>query len=169
MELSIRYFCVTTLMLEGKAYRRWCSTLLCWLSNVARVTSLHLCPGLLGSGTASSPPARSIHFTITVQLLTNNTCQEMHKHVCDWLTYLVGSSRFWSFIWAGMICVARGPESYGWGSCPLNSDWMKCSCQLEIRKKHNQSVTVMPKNDKIHLPCFFIENLCGNPAYWLVR
>lgn len=32
-----------------------------------------------------------------------------------------------------MICVGRGPEAKGWGSCPLNSDWMKCSCQLEIK------------------------------------
>lgn len=54
--------------------------------------------------------------------------------VPDWLAYLDGSSRFWSFILAGIICVAKGPAAYGWGSCPLNSDCMKCSCQLQIKR-----------------------------------
>lgn len=40
------------------------------------------------------------------------------------LTYLDGSSRFWSFISVGMRRVASGPEAKGFGSCPLNSDWM---------------------------------------------
>ena len=61
--------------------------------------------------------------------------------VSEWLTYLLGSSRFWSFILSGMSCVAWGPEAYGWGSCPLNSDWMKCSSQLEIRNSNYQEVT----------------------------
>lgn len=131
-------------MLEGKAYMRWRSTPLCWLNNVAQVASLHLCPGLLSSDTAVNPPAQSRNFTIKMQQLwtTVSVCQQAcNKRVSEWLTYLVGSSRFWSFILAGIICVAWGPEAYGWGSCPLNSDWMKCSCQLEIRKRKYQQVT----------------------------
>lgn len=117
------------------AYRQWCSTPLCWLDNVAQVASLPLCPSLLNSGTALNPPFQKRNSTIAFTL--QHPWINQHIHACGRLTYLVGSSRFWSFIWAGMVCVARGPEAYGWGSCPLNSDWMKCSCQLEIRESFN--------------------------------
>ncbi len=120
---------------------------------MAQVASLHLCPGRLSSGTVVDPPAQSRNITIKtkLQLTTLSTCT-----VSGWLTYLVGSSRFWSFIWAGMICVARGPEAYGWGSCPLNSDWTKCSCQLEIRKRNYQQVieSVTSENNIIHFSYF---------------
>lgn len=40
-----------------------------------------------------------------------------------------------------MICVAWGPAAYGCGSWPLNSDWMKCNCQLRRGKKKKQPIS----------------------------
>lgn len=40
------------------------------------------------------------------------------------LTYLEGSSRFWSFISVGRMRVAAGPLANGLGNWPLNSDGM---------------------------------------------
>lgn len=66
-------------------------------------------------------------------------------YVCR-LTYREGSSRFWSFMSVGMRRVASGPEAKGFGSCPLNSDWMNWSCQLErsnAERKQNDAKLLM--------------------------
>lgn len=132
-------------MLEGTAYKRWSSTPLCWLYNLAQAASPPRCPSLLDSGTAANPPARSRSFTIS------NVTTTMYRCVSESLTYLVGSSRFWSFMWSGMICVARGPEVNGWGSCPLNSDWMKCRCQLEMSKRNYQRAAQSQSHLTMHI------------------
>lgn len=81
-----------TLMHEGKAYRRWCSTPLCWLNNGAQVALLPLCPSLLNSGTAVNPPAQNRNFTIKMQLAILITTASTGQQTCPcvWVTHISG-------------------------------------------------------------------------------
>lgn len=68
------------------------------------------------------------------------------KETNSGLTYLDGSSRFWSFMSVGTIRVASDPSAKGFGNWPLNSDGMNWSCQLsetQIRISKTQRLVLL--------------------------